>query len=749
MTTLCTQPVAADPPPRIRRLLDRRPPTGRERTWHPNGSDERAVLLWEYFQRSEGEPMPLRCARGLGWVLDHIAIGIHDDELLVGEVGLEDPNRTRPAEFAQAQRYWAERAGELAAELDSSFALQAMAHGLLNGGPGRNGHTIPAFDLLLTEGLGALRGRAQAAAATHTEADRVTQCQAMTVALDAVSAYIGRHVALAREPAATETQPARAAELQQIARVCEWVAHEAPRTFREALQLLWFAHLGIKLDDGGVGHSFGRFDQYLFPFYAGDLEAGRLTRDEAAELVALFWLKLNAEDDDNAHLSLGGQHADGRDATNDLSVLCLQAERWIGRKQPNLSTRVHAGTPAAYWRELARTIRCGAGHPAVFNDEVIVPGLVDHGFGLATARGYAQVGCVETYLPGLAAPWIDCYVNLAKCLELALNRGRDLFDGTELGPDPGDPTQFADFGCVFRAFEAQVGQVLHAALSRRDAYDAHVSRHAPVPFISALTPACLANGRDAVDGAPYILTGAYAVGLGTTVDSLAAIRALVFEDRLVTMADLLQALSADFVGHQATLGLCREHAPKYGNDDDRADQIAARIVDSFGRLMRAYPSPSSRAVHYGMVGSVVSHTSMGQATAASPNGRRAGETLSDGGSPSQGCNRSGATATLRSMAKPNYRGMPGGAALNLRLSPVDLDGEGGLDRLVALLKGYFEMGGEQLQVSVLDADRLRRARKHPDEHRDLVVRVAGFTAYFVSLPDALQREILTRVSAAI
>lgn len=738
MTAAPAGPSLPDRPPgRVARLLARRPPTGRERTWRPNGCDERAVLLWEYFTQASDEPLPLRRGRGLGWALDHIAIAVHDDELLVGEVGLEDVAATRPDDLARAWQYWSARAAEFEAEVDSRYAREAIACGLLCGGPGRDGHTIPDFGVLLTDGIGALHQRAGG-----------PNGPAMRAALAGLTRYIERHAALARQTALSARGTDRATELTRIAEVCDHIAREAPRTLWEALQLLWFAHLGIKLDDGGIGHSFGRFDQYLHWFYARDLADGVLSREGAAELIALFWLKLNAEGDDIAHLSLGGRHPDGSDAANDLSLLCLQVDRWVSRKQPNLSTRIHAGTSSAYWREIALTLRAGAGHPAVFNDEVIIPGLMAHGIDEATACGHAQVGCVETYLPGLAAPWIDCYVNLAKCLEVALNRGRDPITGAQLGPDPVAAGGFADFAALYEAFEAQVEHVLRQALARRYAYDERVSRHAPVPLISALTPACLEHGLDAVEGAPYLLTGVYAVGLGTTVDSLAAIRTLVFDERELAMSDLLRALAADFAGYERPLALCRQ-APKYGNDDERADSLAAQVVASFGRLVRECPTPSPRALHYGMVGSVISHTQMGARTGASANGRRAGESLSDGGSPSQGCNVRGATATLRSMARPDFRAVPGGAAMNLRLSPTDAAGEAGLQRLVALLRSYFELGGEQLQVSVVDADLLRQARQRPNDHRDLVVRVAGFTAYFVSLPEALQDEVVARATARL
>jgi formate C-acetyltransferase len=740
----------------VRRLLDRWPPTGRERTWHPNGADEWAILLWQYFAGSEGERIALRRARGLAYVLQEIAIAIHDDELIVGEVGLEDVACTRKDELVVANAYWRAR-DDAFHRTQGSYAAEhrASANALSWKWFNRDGHAIPANDWILSVGLDGLRAEAKRAAASFPPdspdfSDRQDQWQAMIIALDALSAYVRRYAALARQMAASETRPRRRAELAQIALTCDWVATQPPRTFEEALQLVWFVHLGIRMDDGGVGHSLGRFDQYLYPFYQADLSAGRLTVDQAREILGAFWVKLNRECDDVTHLSLGGQTPQGKDATNDLSTLCLQVDRWVSRKQPNLSTRVHAGTPDTYWHEIARTMRQGAGHPAIFSDEVIISGLLDYGVPVEVARDFAQVGCVETFLPGLGAPWTDCYLNLAKCLELSLNDGCDMLSGERLGPATGDPRQFRSFSDLFAAYEQQVERALYEMLAAKDAYDAAISHHAPEPLNSAFVRDCLLRGLDATGGgARYLLTGAYGVGLGTTIDSLAAIKTLVYDEELLRMEDLLAALAASFEGHEGMRSLCRNRAPKYGNDDERADAVAVQVIESFGRQMQRYPSPHPHAIHYGMLGSVMSHTRMGEGTASSANGRLEGETLSDGGSPSQGCNRCGATATLRSLSKANHRLLPGGAAINLRLSPRYLRGEEGLQALVDLLKAYVAMGGEQLQVTVVDAETLRQALEKPNEYRDLVVRVAGFTAYFVTLTPALQREIVARAEASL
>ena len=702
--------------------------------------------------------------------MQNIAIGIHADELLVGEVGLEDMAATRPDALAQANAFWQARN----AGFNRSFAWyaveqQAAESGLSSKWASRDGHAIPDFAGILARGLGALRAEGQAAAnaaafAVADAGERQVFWQAMVMSLQALSDFIRRYAGLARRLAQSEQWAARQAELNEIAARCEWLAENPPRSFAEALQLAWFVHLGIKLDDGGVGHSFGRFDQYLYPYYQQDVSTGRLDDDAAREWLALFWIKLNRECDDIAHLSLGGQTATGADAANGLSFLCLQVERWIGRKQPNLSTRVHLRTSGAYWREIAETMRCGAGHPAIFNDEVILPGLLDYGFPEAAARDYAQVGCVETYIPGQSAPWTDAYLNLAKCLELALNNGRDLLTGIQLGPATGDARQFASFEDLFSAYMQQVNTALRQMLAAKDEFDARVSAHAPETLNSAFILDSLASGRDASGGgARYLLTGVYGVGLGTTTDSLAAIQAGVFEQPVTSLAQVCGALQANFKGFERLHAFCQQRAPKYGNDDDRADAIAVRLIEGFGRQVKAYSDEAWRsllqanpqadrlrkAYHYAMFGSVLHHTSMGARTAASANGRLAGETLSDGGSPSQGCNRLGATATLRSLSKADYRLAPGGAALNLRLSPQHFAGNGGAEGdgvtlLTNLLRTYIGLGGEQLQVNMVSGETLRRAVQSPDEYRDLVVRVAGFTAYFVSLTPELQEEIIAR-----
>lgn len=743
-------------PARIARLLARWEPTGHERTWYPNGADERGLLLWEYFQRSEDEPVALRYANGLAYVLDRLAIAIHDDELIVGEVGLEDVALKQPRALQAAKAYWESRQNRFNRTFSSYQAEQRAAqHGLSWKWYNRDGHAIPAFEMILAQGLAGLTDVAHAAAeqadvGTADGADRQIFWQAMAIALSALSGYVRRYARLALQLGDAEPEPGRKSELRQIAMMCEWIAARPPRTFREALQLVWFVHLGIKMDDGGVGHSFGRFDQYLWPFYATDIENGRLTIDQARELLALFWIKTNREGDDIAHLSLGGQTTDGLDATNDLSLLCLQVDRWVSRKQPNLSVRVHANTPDALWLEIARTMRRGAGHPAIFNDDVIIPGLLDYGLPTDVARDHAQVGCVETFLPGLGAPWTDCYLNLAKCLELALNDGCDGLTGLQIGPSTGDPRRFVNFDDLFAAYELQVKSALYEMLEAKDNYDARVSQHAPEVLNSAFIRDCISEGRDATGGgARYLLTGAYGVGLGTTVDSLAAIQILVFDEHHVSMDDLVTALKANYQGHDRLRSFCLNRAPKYGNDDGRADRIAVRVIEGLGAQTKNYQARAPNALHYAMFGSVLSHTSMGALTAASASGRLAGETLSDGGSPSQGCNRSGATATLRSVAKADYRLAPGGAAINLRLSPSHLQGTDGLCRLVSLLKAYIGMGGEQLQVTVIDADTLHAALERPSEYRDLVVRVAGFTAYFVTLPSEIQQEIVTRAEAGL
>lgn len=727
--------------------------TGHPLTFASKYAAERTVLFAEGFASHADKPLPLRWAHAVAHVLANVGVAILPDELIVGEPGVAEVGAER---LAQARGYLAAYREEHVRHLET-YPLEAFYAelGIARGWHSRSGHNVLDYGAALERGLGGLRRRAAEALASQpvdlAEDERTRRdafYQAAIVALDGLSVYIRRHADLARELAA-EASPERAAELAEIAETCAYLAAGPARTFREALQLVWFLNLATKLEDGGVGHSLGRLDQYLYPFYRADLESGRATEDRLLELLTAFWIKVNSECEDACHLTLGGLSPNGDDATNDLSYACLVAERRVSLTQPNLSARVHPGTPDAFWREIAATIRRGAGHPAIFNDAVTIPGLVRLGVPLGVARDYAKVGCVETFFAGRSVPWIDCYVNVPKCLELVLTGGRCLISGRAAGlPGPG-AAGVASFDDLLSGLFAQLRYVTQLVLGAKAAFDQNLPTFQAAPLQSALTPCALDRGRDLYDGgAEYHLTGAYLVGLATTVDSLAAIRRLVFEEGTLTLPELVEILRADFAGCQALRARLLNQMPKYGNDDDSVDDLARLVVAEFSRAVVETPAPAGW-LRFPMIGSVWGHVVMGAATGATADGRRKGEALSDGGSPAQGRSRQGATAALRSVAKPDHTLIPGGEAVNLTLSPGALRGETGLSNLVALLRGYVGLGGEQVQINVVSRATLEAAQREPEAYRHLVVRVAGFCAFFTCLDPETQREIIARTEHAL
>ena len=746
-------PPALDAERLARLLADRRTRlTGHPLSFASKLGPERTLYFAEAFRTHADQPLPIRWALAVAHALDHVAIAILPDEVIVGEPGVGAVDADR---LAAARSYLADyRLGFLRDLPTFPYDAEYTGIGLARGWHSRTGHNILDYAVILDRGLGSFQRQIESALSRQAgltgEAEQARRdfFLGAACALGGLERFIRRHATLARALART-APPAEASRLNRIGDTCEWISAERPRSFLEALQLLWLVHLASKLDDGGVGHSFGRLDQYAYQFYRADLDSGRQTASELLDILTAFWIKLNAECEEASHLTLGGLTGSGADATNELSFACLVAEQRVSLTVPNLSVRVHSGTSPEFWLEAARTISRGAGHPAIFSDEVTVPGLLALGVPIEDARGYAKVGCVETFFEGRSVPWIDCYVNAPKCLELALTGGRCLLTDREVSAATPLPDASPAFESLLLAFLGQLRQVTQLVLRAKVEHDLVAPRFQSAPLESALTPCALNRGLDLyAGGADYHLTGSYLVGLATAVDSLAAIRRLVFEDHALTLSELVTMLRDDFAGHESLRLRCANQLPKYGNDDDEVDDLARRVVAEFARAVTEAPKPEGW-LHLAMIGSVWGHTLMGERTGATADGRHRGEALSDGGSPAPGRSRKGATAALRSVAKPNHTAIPGGEAVNLTISPASLRGPGGLTNLVGLLRGYFALGGEQIQINVHSRETLEAARRDPDAHRHLVVRVAGFCAYFTCLDTETQREIIERTEHAI
>ena len=581
----------------------------------------------------------------------------------------------------------------------------------------------------------------------------------MDVACDAVMLFAARHADEARRAAGAEADPARRAELRKIADACAWVPAHAPRDFHEALQSYWFCHLAVITElNGWDSFNPGHLDQHLRPFYERGLADGSLTREGARELLECFFVKFNnhpappkvgvtaAESGtytDFANINLGGLLSDGSDGSGAVSDLLLEVIDEMHLLQPSSNLQLSRKTPDALLKHTLRVVRKGYGFPSLFNADAVVEEQLRQGKSLEDARAGGCSGCVETGAFGKEAYVLTGYFNLPKVLELALHDGVDPRTGQRLGPATGAPESLASFDAVFAAFEAQMRHVLDVKIAGNERIGQMYARLMPAPFLSVLIDDCIRSGRDYnAGGARYNNTYVQGVGIGSLTDALAAIRTAVFEERRLGLVDLVRALDADFAGQEELRLRLVHRMPKYGNDDDAADSLMRRTFEAFFGAVDGRPCARGGAYRIQMLPTTC-HVYFGSVTGATADGRRAGLPLSEGISPVQGADRRGPTAVVRSAAKMDHV-RTGGTLLNMKFAPSLLEGEAGLDHLAHLVRGYFRMDGHHVQFNVVRAATLREAQANPGEHRDLIVRVAGYSDYFCDLSPALQEEIIGR-----
>jgi formate C-acetyltransferase len=581
----------------------------------------------------------------------------------------------------------------------------------------------------------------------------------MQVCAQALIRFAERHAEQAQDLARREKDPARRAELERIAEVCSRVPAHAPRSFWEALQYYWFVHLGVTTElNTWDAFSPGRLDQHLVPFYKQDLAEGRLTRAQAEELLQCLWIKFNnqpappkvgvtAEESgtytDFAQINTGGVREDGSDGVNEVTYLILDVIEAMRLLQPSSSIQVSKKNPDEFVRRGARIIRTGFGQPSVFNADLIVQELVRQGKALADARNGGSSGCVEVGAFGKENYNLTGYFNLPKVLEITLHDGLDPRTGKRIGLATGNPASIGSFDELLDAFEAQIRHFVEIKVRGNNVIERLYAEHMPAPFLSLLIDDCVKQGRDYHDGgARYNTTYIQGVGLGTTTDALTALKFHVFERKTLGMAELLKVLEDNFVGHERTRQLLLNKTPRYGNDEDYADEVMTAIFEAYFRAVDGRPNTKGGTYHINLLPTTV-HIYFGSVTLATPDGRRAGEPLSEGVSPVQGADRRGPTAVLRSVAKMDHV-RTGGTLLNQKFAPQLLRDEEGLDKLVQLIRTYFTLDGHHVQFNVVDAATLRAAQEHPDQHRDLIVRVAGYSDYFCDLGKALQDEIIAR-----
>ncbi len=581
--------------------------------------------------------------------------------------------------------------------------------------------------------------------------------QAVIRSLEAAIMFARRYADLAEELAAVETDAERKKELQRIAAVCRRVPEHPARTFHEAVQSFYFIHLIAQIESGGNSVSLGRIDQILYPYYQHDLEDGKITPQQARELIALLFIKTNeiwnvleeaytpggegTEGKTTQNVVVGGIDENGKDAVNALSWICLDAYADVRTVQPNFGVRIGKSTPELFFMRAVQYAKDGV-LLHFFNDEAIVKSLLAAGLSEADARNYATVGCLEPNAQGKTfGSTFAVQFNGIKCLELALSNGIDNIFGQENGIQTGDPAAFASFDDVWNAYDAQFTHFLSQMVKGMACLDQAIAERAPSPFASAMIEGPLDKGCDLTrGGAVYNSTGVQLMGFSNTADSLYAVKKAVFEDRRFKMEDLVQWLAEDWMDHEEEQQYLRNHVDKYGNDIDAVDEMAACVIHHF--CNRLAPHVNFRGGRFWPgIFSVGFHISMGAFTGATADGRSAGETLGNGVTPSNGRAVAGPTAVMNSVAKLPLSRVSNGMNLNMRLPGKRIPAKATMN----LIQGYFKKGGVQVQFNMVDSETLRDAQAHPDRYRDLIVRISGYSGIFINLSDIAQDEIIERM----
>jgi len=776
--------------PRVQKLLDN------YYAARPEVFAERAVLATEAYAQTEGLPIAIRRARMMWHILGGITVLIRDGELIVGcktaailgsplypEVasdwveeeldtialreeapfylsdGTKETLRAEVFDYWRGKQVYNRIMEVLPSEIQQATDEGLFFHYYLNR---TIGHITVDYERVLKKGFLGLKAEVEDELKRIDYEKRgclkkIHLLQAMSLCCDAAIRFAERYADEAERLATAESDPVRRAELEQIAEICRWVPAHPARTFREALQSFWFVHLILNLETNSYAIGPGRFDQYMYPYYRADIDAGRLTREQAGELLACLWIKFNeltvvkeggtakasTTYNDFQNLNLGGQTIEGQDATNELSYLCVDVIGQLKLPQPQIAALISEKTPDQFLMKACEVISLGFGLPAVFNDDEKVQALLHKGKTLEDARLGGINGCVELVAPGKDNMASSGYLSMPKCLELALNNGINPLTGTQLGPRTGDPCDFTSFGQLMGAFRQQLAH----AIELKTVYDG-IARQAyaefcPVPFTSLLISDCLEKGRDYHDGgARYNLPLICGVGTGTMADSLAAIKKLVCDEEKMSLEELVTALRADFAGYERLRQMLLNRAPKWGNGDGYVDTLAHDVVEMFCDELEKHCNAEGVPYAANMI-PTTTHIWFGSLNGATPDGRLAETPLSEGISPVQGMDTNGPTAVLRSMARLDHARCCG-TLLNMKFHPSALSGEEGLHKFAHLIRTYFKLGGHHTQFNVVSAETLRAAQEHPEEHRNVIVRVAGYSDYFVRLSRDLQDEIISR-----
>ena len=759
---------------------------------------ERALLITEAYRAFANDPVIIKRAKAFRWVLNRVRVYILDQELIVGHQAsrqcsvpvfpeydvewLEEELEileTRPQDSFRVSEevkrdlrsifpYWRDRGirkvlfNTLPAETRKQ-RLESKVFSITAHEETAFGHVLLDYAQVIHLGFEGIKAEIHAQVdglRTYVpeELEKYLFYQAALIACDAAIEFANRYADLAERMAVEEREATRKEELQQIAAVCRRVPAMPARNFRESLQALWFVQLIPQIENNGSSYSPGRIDQYLYPIYRRDLESGALTRSEAQELLDCFWVKFseplilyNTEAAKitggfpmGQNVTVGGVDRQGRDATNELSYLCLNAQEHVGLAQPNFTVRVHRKSPIEFLTRAVQVIVLGTGMPQLMSDDVCIPALLNNGLTVQEARDYAPVGCVEINPVGGWGRDNGGYFNVAKVLEYTLNNGVCRLTGEQKGLALGSLSDYGSFDKLMAAYKAQLRHFIPHLIVENNVIDKVHAEHVPSPIISVLVPGCIEKGTEvSAGGARYNFAGPTAVGGANVGNSLAAIKKLVFEDRAIPAETLEKALEANFEGYARVRSMSEEGAPKYGTDDDYVDEIVKDVVETFADEVEKYTNYRGGPFRPGLT-AVTAHVGMGKDVGATPDGRLSGRPLAGGITPSPGTDRKGPTASARSVAKLDFTRFGKGMIFNQTFSPSVFGSKEDIARFVDYIRAYFGLGGMHIQFNVISRETLRQAQANPEGYRDLIVRVAGYSALFVNLSRDVQDQIIAR-----
>ena len=590
--------------------------------------------------------------------------------------------------------------------------------------------------------------------------DKAEQLQAMAISCDAAIIFAERHADLADKLAEKEQNPRRVAELKRIAEVCRRVPANTPRNFWEAIQMYWFVHLGTITElNGWDAMNPGHFDQHLMPFYEKGVTEGTLTRDQAKELISCFWIKVNNHPappkvgitaresgtyNDFTNINIGGVKTDGSDGVSEVSYIMLDVIEELHILQPGSSVHISNKTPNQFLNAACRVIRQGHGYPSVFNPDIYIQEMLRSSKSIEDAREGGCSGCIETGAFGKEAYLLTGYLNVPKILEVTLNNGMDPVTGKLAGIETGDPRNVDSFDELYAAFRKQLNFVIDQKIRVSNYIDKMFAKYAPAPFLSVVIEDCIEKGRDYYNGGPrYNTNYIQCCGLGTVTDSLAALKKHVFEENTYDMNQMLEALAQNFDGQEVMRQMIINRTPFFGNDDDDADRIAQKIYDDLFEAIDGKPNIKKNGQYHLNMLSTTCHIYFGKVMGATPNGRLAEKPISDGTSPSQGCDTHGPSAVIKSLSKIDQV-KSGGTLLNQRFLPGLLQKDEDIIKLASLIRSYFALGGHHIQFNIVDTATLRAAQETPEDYKDLLVRMAGYSDYFTDMNADLQEEIISR-----